>query len=106
MQSRVFLPLFAAAALFATAAAAEPYAQARLAAPLPAPKTVVVGGLEWTCTADACVAKPKGQVASWSLILACKKVSGAFGVLASYASRGMALDAGDLALCNKAARAS
>lgn len=105
MQSRVFLPALAAAALIAVPAIAGSvtYSDAKLATPLPAPKTVTIGGLEWTCTADACSATPKGSVASWSTMYACKKVSSAFGALASYSTRGMVMSAGDLAVCNKAA---
>jgi len=105
MPSRAFLPLIAGAVLTAGAAfaASAPYAEAKLAAPLPAPKTVVLGGLEWTCSADACIATPKGSVASWSTMYGCKKVSGAFGALASYNTRGLVMSAGDLAVCNKVA---
>jgi hypothetical protein len=103
MQSRVFLPALAAAALFAAPAFAAPYAVAKLATPLPAAKTQVLGGLQWSCEADACVATPKGQAATWSTNYACKKVSATFGALASYSSRGMTLSAGDLSACNKGA---
>jgi len=108
MQSRVFLPALAAVALMAAPAFAAPatYSDAKLATPLPAPKTVNIGGLEWTCTADSCVATPKGSVVSWSTMYACKKVASAFGVLSSYSTRGMVMSAGDLAVCNKAAVAT
>lgn len=105
MQSRVFLPLFAAALLSAPALAlaAQPYAEAKLAAPVASPKTQVIGGLEWTCTGDSCVANSKGSVATWSTMYACKKVSGAFGALAGYSSRGLVMAPGDVAVCNKSA---
>jgi hypothetical protein len=105
MQSRVFLPLISAAALFAVPAlaAVAPYAKAKLAAPLASPKTEVIGGLQWSCTGDSCVANPKGSVASWSSMYACKKVSGSFGALASYSSRGLTMSSSDVSVCNKAA---
>ena len=105
MQSRVFLPLFAAALLSAPAiaAAAQPYAEAKLAAAVASPKTQVIGGLQWTCTGDSCVANSKGSVASWSTMYACKKVSGAFGTLASYSSRGLVMAPGDITVCNRSA---
>ena len=105
MQSRVFLPAFAAAAVFAapTFAATQTYAEAKLAAPLASPKTEVIGGLQWTCNGDSCVANAKGAVATWSTMYACKKVSGAFGALASYSSRGIVMSSNDVSVCNKAA---
>jgi hypothetical protein len=105
---KTFLPTLAAAALLAAPAlaSAAPYAEAKLAAPLTAPKTQVLGGLEWSCTGDACTANPKGAVATWSTNYACKKVASAFGALASYSSRGMTLTGGDLNACNKAAASS
>ena len=105
MKTRILLPAFAVAALFAAPAiaAAAPYAEAKLAAPLAAPKTATLGGLAWSCTADACAANPKGQVATWSTMYACKKVAAAFGPLAAYTSRGMVMSATDIAVCNKGA---
>jgi hypothetical protein len=105
MQTRVLLPALAAAALFAVPAiaAAQPYAEAKLATPLTAPKTVTLGGLQWSCTGDACAANPKGAVATWSTSYACRKVAAAFGPLAAYSSRGMVMGAGDIAACNKGA---
>ena len=107
MQSRVFLPaLLAAASLCAAPAFAATYAEAKLAAPLASPKTETIGGLEWTCTGDSCVASPKGNVASWSSMYACKKVSAAFGALTSYSAKGLAMSSGNIGVCNKAAATS
>src|SRR5438094_10612676 len=108
MQSRVFLPILSAAALFAGAACANDavYGHAKLAAPLAAPKTATLGGLAWKCEADACVATGNESRASWSAMYACKKVAASFGPLASYSLIGVALSGGDLTTCNKSAAAA
>ncbi|HWA63506.1 MAG TPA: hypothetical protein VG939_19165 [Caulobacteraceae bacterium] len=95
------------AALFAASAAvaAEPavYGHAKLATALAAPKSESLGGLDWKCEGDACVATAKGSPASWSSMYACKKIAGTFGALASLELSGQTMSAGNLAVCNKAA---
>jgi hypothetical protein len=105
MQIRVLIAALSAATLMSTAAGAAPavWGHARLSAPLAAPKTEVVGGVEWKCEANTCVATVDGSHTSWSTMYACKKVAGAFGTLASYETSGLAMTSGNLEVCNKAA---
>ena len=111
MQSRFFLKALSAAALLAAVAAPlaasadEPaiHARATLAAPLAAPKSAVIGGLQWKCEGAACVATVADHEASWSAMYSCKKVAGEFGPLASFADGGVAMSSGNLGVCNKAA---
>ena len=107
MQSSILPAVFAAAVLCAApalAADAPVWARAQLATPAAAAKTASFGGYDWSCSGDACAATAKGDPASWAPLYACKKVAAAFGALKAYSSRGMAMSAGDLEICNKAAK--
>jgi hypothetical protein len=108
MQKRISLSVLAAAfTLAASAACAEApavYAHIKLASAASAPaKPVNIGGLDWTCTGDACAGATKGDPAGWSPMYFCKKVAGKLGPLASWSFRQHEMSAADLATCNTAA---
>jgi hypothetical protein len=76
--------------------------EARLASPGSAPPQAVISGVAWRCEGDAC--QGAGTKANLDgLVRECKKVVAVIGPVASYASRGRELTAGQLRACNKAA---
>ncbi len=93
--------------LFATAALAEPpavYGHVKLASAASAPAAPVeIGGLVWTCTADACAGATRNDPAGWSPMYFCKHVAAKLGPLASWSFRQHEMSAADLATCNTAA---
>ncbi len=99
--------LAAAITLVASAACAEApavYAHIKLASAAAAPaRPVNVGGLDWTCTGDACAGATKTDPAGWSPMYFCKKVAAKLGPLASWSLRQREMSAADLATCNSAA---
>jgi hypothetical protein len=104
MNIRIVIAALSAAALSTTAVAAPAvWGHAKLAAPLAAPKTQTIGGVDWKCEGDACVATVTGVAQTWPAMYACKKVAAAFGTLAAYESSGVPMSAGNLSVCNKAA---
>ena len=105
MHIRVLMSALSAGAMLATAAGAAPsvWGHAKLSAPLAAPRTASIGGVEWTCEGDACVGAVNGAPQSWPSMYSCKKVAAAFGALAAYESSGLPMSSGNLSVCNKAA---
>lgn len=102
--------LAAALTLAATTALAEPpavYAHVKLASATGAPTNgVEIGGLVWTCTADACAGATRGDPAGWSPMYFCKHVAAKLGPLAAWSFRQHEMSAADLATCNTAAGAA
>src|SRR5689334_17213011 len=104
MNIRIVIAALSAAALSTTALAGPAvWGHAKLAAPLSAPKTVSIGGVDWKCEGADCVATVTGSPQTWPSMYSCKKVAAAFGTLASYESSGLEMSSGNLAVCNKAA---
>ena len=112
MQKRLHFGVLAAVLTFAASAAAttalaEPpavYAHIKLASAAQAPaKPVNIGGLDWTCDADACAGATKSDPAGWNPMYFCKKVVAKLGPLASWSFRQHEMASADLATCNTAA---
>ena len=108
MQIKLFAAGLLSCALLAAgpASAAGFRAEAKLSAPVSSPSTTLIEGVEWTCDGDACVGVAEKKAGLDSLMKECRKVAAAVGPLASYASRGRTLSAGNLSVCNRLAAES
>ena len=89
---------------FSAPAHASAASEAVLAAPLTKPKMVVVDGKVWTCRGAACTSRNAGldQTARRE----CVRLGRRLGRFAAYVRNGIALDAAQLAACNRARPAS
>ncbi|MET0179596.1 MAG: hypothetical protein ABW194_03815 [Novosphingobium sp.] len=77
--------------------ASAAYYQARLAAPLAAARTEIVGGVAWTCAGDSCTAA-KGTSRPE---VVCGRLIRKFGSVSSFVAAGAPLEAASLAKCNR-----
>jgi len=90
-----------AAPQFARADQIDP-AQAKLAAPLSAPKKVTIDGRDWRCDGDTCKGGTQGT--DQPARRECGKLAKAVGEIASYVDGKKELAAADLATCNAAGK--
>lgn len=73
-----------------------PYYKAELSQPT-AERTVVAGGIAWTCSGTTCVA-PKGTSRP---LRVCRELQRGSGDVVSFTAKGEELDADKLAKCNR-----
>lgn len=89
---------FAALLPLASPALAEPGTlRAEFATPFEREQQVIVDGTVWNCAATACTAR--GSLARPAVT--CRKLSRKVGPVARFDAAGTALDARDLAACNR-----
>jgi len=104
MQTKFISAGLMACTLFAGPAFAAGFqGQATLASPVSATSTTVVEGIEWTCQAATCAGVSDKKAGLDSQMKECRKVAAAIGPLSAYSSRGRAMSAVNLSVCNRLA---
>ena len=95
LSAATLLGPFAAAP--AQAAPGGGYYQATLASALAEPKMEILNGVMWHCAEDSCTGNRSGS----RPVIVCGRLAHHVGEIARFSAAGDALDAKDLAACNK-----
>lgn len=103
MQIKAISATILALSLIGLPAQAAPFkGEAKLVNP-GSEKVVTVVGADWRCDGDTCIGEGKRNGGLDSLMKECRKVAVELGPLTEYRSRGRALSAANIAVCNKLA---